>query len=218
MTNYIIIGGDQKEYANVTADVVRQWIAENRLNEQSQVKAEGEAEFRPLGTFPEFISAFAPAAPAPAVPPAVFAAAENQDQMALNMVKSPAVALKITAILNLVFGGWDLAKLIFFPAKPGPVPGLEQINDPQLQAQLENILRLANGPIGIISVLVALAIAVLIFIGAHRMQALRSYEFAFIAAILAMIPCLTPCCLIGLPFGIWALVVLCRKEVKSQFK
>jgi hypothetical protein len=50
------------------------------------------------------------------------------------------------------------------------------------------------------------------------MQSLRSYEFALTAAILAMVPCLTPCCLIGLPFGIWAVVVLSKAGVKSQFR
>jgi len=69
MANYIIIGGDHKEYEAVTADVVRQWIAENRLNEQSLVKVEGETEFRPLGTFPEFISAFVASQPLPKLPP-----------------------------------------------------------------------------------------------------------------------------------------------------
>ncbi|MDD5141309.1 MAG: DUF975 family protein [Verrucomicrobiales bacterium] len=58
MANYIIIGGDQKEYGPITADDMRQWIAEGRLNEHSQIKAEGAAEFRPLGTFPEFAAAF----------------------------------------------------------------------------------------------------------------------------------------------------------------
>ena len=52
MANYIIIGGDQKEYGPITADDVRQWIAEGRLNEQSLMKAESDAEFRPLGNFP----------------------------------------------------------------------------------------------------------------------------------------------------------------------
>jgi hypothetical protein len=217
MATYTIIGGDKKEYGPVSAEDVGQWIGEGRLNEESLVKTEGDAEFRRLTDFPEFAGAFAAKIPPLPAPPA-FVPAENQDQMALKMVKSPAIALKITAILNLVFGVWDLLKLVFFPAKPDQIPGLEQINDPQLQAQLENIFRITNGPIGIISVLVALAMSLLILLGARKMQALRSYEFAFIAAILAMIPCLTPCCLIGLPFGIWALMVLRRKEVKSQFK
>ena len=215
---YIIIGGDGKEYGPISADDVRQWISEGRLNEQTLVKTEGDAQFRPLEKFPEFAGVFTPKIPAGGTRPPPFAPAEVQDETALKMVKSPAVALQITAILNLIFGVWDLIKLIFFPAQPGQIPGLEQINDPHLQAQMENIYRMTSGPIGIISILVALAISFLIFMGARKMQALRSYEFAFIAAILAMIPCLTPCCLIGLPFGIWALVVLCRKEVKSQFK
>lgn len=69
MATYTIIGGDQKEYGPITADDVRQWIAEGRLNEQSLVKAESDAEFRTLDKFPEFADAFAPEAPAAAAPP-----------------------------------------------------------------------------------------------------------------------------------------------------
>ena len=71
MASYTIIGGDGKEYGPVTADDVRQWIAESRLNENSLVKAESDAEFRPLGKFPEFADAFASkTTPTPGVPPA----------------------------------------------------------------------------------------------------------------------------------------------------
>ena len=59
MATYTIIGGDQKEYGPITADDVRLWIAEGRLNEHSLVRAEGDAEFRPLGNIPEFAGAFA---------------------------------------------------------------------------------------------------------------------------------------------------------------
>jgi uncharacterized membrane protein len=66
---YIIIGGDQKEYGPITADDVRKWIAEGRLNAQSLMKAESDAEFRPLSTFPEFADVFGTHAPAPGAPP-----------------------------------------------------------------------------------------------------------------------------------------------------
>jgi hypothetical protein len=49
------------------------------------------------------------------------------------------------------------------------------------------------------------------------MQQLTSHGLAMAAAIIAMIPCFSPCCVLGLPFGIWALVVLSKPEVKSQF-
>ncbi len=61
---YKIIGGDGQEYGPVTDLELRKWISEGRLNAQSLVKAEGDAEFRPLSTFPEFASAFGTGAPA----------------------------------------------------------------------------------------------------------------------------------------------------------
>lgn len=62
MANYLIIGGDGKEYGPVTDADVRKWIAEGRLSALSQAKSESDAEFRPLAQFPEFAEAFAPAA------------------------------------------------------------------------------------------------------------------------------------------------------------
>jgi hypothetical protein len=37
-----------------------------------------------------------------------------------------------------------------------------------------------------------------------------------VASIFAMLPC-NPCCLLGLPIGIWALVVLSNEDVKDAF-
>lgn len=78
MANYIIIGGDGKEYGPVTETDVRQWLAEGRLNAQSQAKAESDAEFRPLEKFPEFAAVFGSAHP-PAITPPAFSAAIADD-------------------------------------------------------------------------------------------------------------------------------------------
>jgi hypothetical protein len=50
------------------------------------------------------------------------------------------------------------------------------------------------------------------------MQRLQMYGLAMTSSILAMIPCLSPCCLLGLPFGIWALVILNQDHVKQSFE
>jgi uncharacterized membrane protein len=55
---YWVIGGDQKEYGPVTAEQVRQWIRENRLNKASRIRADGSTELRPLGDLPEFAGVF----------------------------------------------------------------------------------------------------------------------------------------------------------------
>ena len=67
---FTIIGGDGKEYGPITAEDLRKWIAEGRLNEQTLTKGEGDAEFRPLSAFSEFAGAFAPQFAAPAAPAA----------------------------------------------------------------------------------------------------------------------------------------------------
>jgi len=60
-----IIGGDGRQYGPVSADQIRQWIAEGRANAQTLAQAEGGVEWKPLGQYPEF----APAAPPPFTPP-----------------------------------------------------------------------------------------------------------------------------------------------------
>src|SRR5205807_7261566 len=61
-----------------------------------------------------------------------------------------------------------------------------------------------------------LGIGVLIIVGAQRMKNLQSHGMAMAASIVAMIPCISPCCLLGLPFGIWALIILLKPEVKNR--
>lgn len=89
---YKIIGGDGKEYGPVSADDLRRWIAEGRVNAQTRVQAEGGADWRPLGEFPELNLAalatpLAPPSPGPA--------------------KAPTF-IKVFSILNMVFGGLGL--------------------------------------------------------------------------------------------------------------
>jgi hypothetical protein len=69
MADYIIIGGDQKEYGPISADDVRLWLAEGRLNGQSLAKVPGDAAFQPLEKFPEFAGAFASKPGSPDTPP-----------------------------------------------------------------------------------------------------------------------------------------------------
>jgi len=49
------------------------------------------------------------------------------------------------------------------------------------------------------------------------MKELRNWTLAMVASILAMVPCIGACCLIGIPIGIWSLVVLMKPEVKAAF-
>ena len=76
-----------------------------------------------------------------------------------------------------------------------------------------------NLSVNTFSLLIGLACAIVVLLGAIRMKNLQSYGLAMTAAILSIIPCTSPCCfLIGMPIGIWALVVLNDPAVKAAFR
>ena len=60
--------------------------------------------------------------------------------------------------------------------------------------------------------------AAVVLVGAIKMKNLQNYGLAMTSAIIALIPCFSPCCVLGLPFGIWALVVLSDNRVKAAFQ
>ena len=75
-----------------------------------------------------------------------------------------------------------------------------------------------EGTFGIISLVVGLIMSIVILIGLRKMMILESYGFSMATMILSMIPCLSPCCIFGLPLGIWGIIVLNDENVKAAFR
>ena len=89
--------------------------------------------------------------------------------------------------------------------------------DPWMR-QGEKYTAVAEGGFLIVLCVAGLMIDAVIVIGAIKMMRLESYSFAVAAALLSIIPCLSsPCIILGMPFGIWALVVLMDPRVKASF-
>jgi hypothetical protein len=63
----------------------------------------------------------------------------------------------------------------------------------------------------------ALVFGVIIIVGAAKMTQLKSHSLARLASDLALLPC-GPAWLVGLPMGVWSLVVLNRPDVKAAFE
>lgn len=74
-----------------------------------------------------------------------------------------------------------------------------------------------SGTVGVVSSLIGIGVGGFIIYGAMQMKNMSNYGLALAASILVMIPCMSPCCLLGLPVGIWALVVLLNQDVKRAF-
>jgi hypothetical protein len=93
---YRIIGADGREYGPISADQLRQWIAESRANAATRVLTEGATEWRALGTLPEFSLLFASAAPAGV--PVVFSTTPIRKNNAFAIIGF------VLGIVSLTFG------------------------------------------------------------------------------------------------------------------
>lgn len=69
----------------------------------------------------------------------------------------------------------------------------------------------------VIGVLVYMTGSLIAIIGGIAMIRGKGYRTAFVSAIVACIPCLTPCFILGIPFGIWAIIALNNPETKAFF-
>jgi TM2 domain-containing membrane protein YozV len=70
---YKIAGVDGQQYGPVSAEEIRHWIADKRVNAQSLVQTEGSPEWKPLGSFSEFASELKVVPPPIAPPPSAVA-------------------------------------------------------------------------------------------------------------------------------------------------
>ena len=111
-----------------------------------------------------------------------------------SQVKGPATGLLFTGILNCTG----------FPAVAGIVvlKGLHQ-NSPIPEKMLPFVAFMGFVAGG------------LMIFGALKMRRLEAYGITITGSILAMV--VSPGSLVGFPIGIWALVVLSRKEVRAAF-
>ncbi|HLX95203.1 MAG TPA: GYF domain-containing protein [Verrucomicrobiae bacterium] len=75
---YKIIGADGQPYGPVNAEQIQHWIAENRVNAQTLVQAEGAPEWKPLGSISELASGMKTIPPTIAPPPTLAARASNK--------------------------------------------------------------------------------------------------------------------------------------------
>lgn len=148
----------------------------------------------------------------PSAPPSTGAAAMPAGSDPSGKVAGPAIGLLVTAILGLVL---QVVSLILNVLNVGI--GAAAADNPDVP-EGQAALLMFQGTFGIVFGFIAIAVGVVILIGALKMKKLQSYGFAMTSSILAMIPCLSPCCPVGLPIGIWALVVLNDARVKAAFR
>lgn len=146
---------------------------------------------------------------APPAPAVRGGARSNAATAAAERTKLPAIFMYVVCGLSMLNSIWGIVSNAAGLQGPMP-PGA----DPQMQQFLQGL----QGLTYVIGVFYLLRDVFLIY-AFSRMQMLQSYGIALTGAILSVIPCVgSPCCALGIPFGIWALVVLNDPAVKAAFR
>jgi hypothetical protein len=106
------------------------------------------------------------------------------------------------AIVDALIKDPDMAKKVMDQAENA---------DPKAQYNQALMTNFCTGAVwGILSLIT--------LIGAVRMLGLRGYGLAMTGAVIAAIPVVSCCCVLGQIAGIWAIVVLMNSEVRSAFR
>ena len=135
---------------------------------------------------------------------------QHQDRGVQALVQWPAIALIVVSIFAIGCGVLALAGDVALIAT-GALERLEEQNRGPISKYTQITVRTIWGVVLVIA-------SSYVLYGAIQMKNLKNYGTARAAAMVAMIPLLGPCCILGIPFGIWAFVTLGKPEVQSEFR
>jgi hypothetical protein len=124
----------------------------------------------------------------------------------------PTATVKMPALLLLIVGAIGVAFSIL-----GILLAILGVGMGAIQGGDQGMMSMVGGGVGIVFRIIFTILQCVICFGAFKMGKLQSYGLAMTAAVIAVIPCVSPCCVVGIPFGIWALIVLMKPEVKAAF-
>jgi hypothetical protein len=115
---YKIIGQDGKEYGPISAEQLRRWILENRVDSRTPVFTDGAKDWTFAGLLPEFAALFpsaAPQVPPPIAPPKSGTSAAGQIAKTNSFAVAGLVCGILSVTLCLCCGGipFNILGLIF---------------------------------------------------------------------------------------------------------
>jgi hypothetical protein len=130
-----------------------------------------------------------------------------------DRVRGPAISLIVLGVVGAV------AYLASFAVDPIVAALLQALERPEREVrQSVQFLHPFGWGFDIAQIVVGLIGSAFIIYAGVQMKNLRKHTLAMVASVLVMVPfCSSCCCIIGIPIGIWSLVVLSKSEVKEAF-
>ena len=146
-----------------------------------------------------------------------------------SKVSGPATGLVVYGVISafMAFVNVVLCVLTIFGANPftndqqkqfeqmqGQVPA-EQAEFVKIMATVSNLF---SGPVGAVTNSAVLAVSIFTILAANKMKKFQGHTSAMVFSVLACIPCTSGCCILGIPIGIWSIIVLVNADVKAAFR
>ena len=119
---------------------------------------------------------------------------------------APAIALLVVSVLGI---GASLFNVVFSFNKPNI--------DPNAPPFVQEMQKGAVGPTAAVVQGVFVLVNAFIIFGAVQMLRQKMRGVAIAAAAVAMLNFGSCCCILGIPVGIWSIIILLQEDVKSAF-
>jgi hypothetical protein len=123
-------------------------------------------------------------------------------------VQAPAIALIVVGGLGLLASIYSVINALV--AAPPVFP-------PDTPDFVRQFASNSVGPLAAGIQLIFVLVAILILVGGIQMLRFKTWGLALTASILSMVNVGSCCCILGLPIGIWALIILLASDVQQQF-
>jgi predicted Zn finger-like uncharacterized protein len=168
------------------------------------------------GDAPPVVAAATPAPAATLAEPVEPDAAVDQVAAA---IKLPGTFLLLVGSLGLIVNAFDFLRNVI-GGEARAQEAVQQLQEvyQRLGMQVEPGMVATAWKLALVLQAIIVLVGLLTVSGALRMLQLRNYGLALTASILAMLNFGNCCCVLGIPFGIWALIVLLRPEVRAAFE
>ncbi len=145
---------------------------------------------------------------------------------AAGMVKAPAICMLVVAIIGILC---QIGLIVFYLAFPGVMrqfmASMEKQAPPKDRAKMEEAKEKIDeaeqqlkNPVNFIGPVLGILSSIFVIFASIQMMRLQTWPLALAGAIVVMPPYLSGCWCLGLPVGIWSIVVLVNQNVKASFR
>jgi predicted Zn finger-like uncharacterized protein len=130
-------------------------------------------------------------------------------ERARRLLLPPAICLTAAGVLGILGNLLRIVITLVMPQQP-PGQDMPEIFRKAMEIMTPQVVVIESGVFALLSLVVLLA--------GIQMLRQRMFWLAVMGSFLAMINLECFCCVLGIPFGIWSLIILFRPEVQALFR